>query len=105
MNKKGFDFYLEIENVKDEERFNNDNMIKEIQELIDTTPFPIKNVGFYENSGNLAVEGQVCRETKKEAEAEYTIFKEKLLRILKKYYTDVKIKGIDRMKLYFTTIR
>lgn len=105
MSKKGFDFDLEIENVKDEERFNNDNMIKEIQELIDTTPFPIKNVGFYENNGNLAVEGQVCRETKKEAEAEYTIFKGKLLRILKKYYTDVKIKGIDRMKLYFTTIR
>ena len=103
MSKKGFDFNLEIENVKDEERFNNDNMIKEIQELVDNTPFPIKAIGFYENSGNL--EGQVCRETKKEAEAEYTIFKEKLLRILKKYYTDIKIKGIDRMKLYFTTIR
>lgn len=103
MSKKGFDFDLEIENVKDDENFNNKIMIKEIQELIDTTPFPIKDVGFYENSGNLAVEGQVCRETKKEAEAEYAIFKEKLMRILKKYYT--KVKTIDRMKLYFTTIR
>ena len=78
-------------------------MIKDIQELVDTTPCSIKAVGFYENSGNLAVEGQVCRETKKEAEAEYTIFKEKLLRILRKYYQ--KIKAIDRMKLYFTTRR
>lgn len=102
MSRKGFDFNLEIENVKDDEKFNNETMIKEIQELVDTTPFPITVVGFYENSGNLAVEGQVCRETKKEAEAEYTIFKEKLMRILRNYYQ--KIKAIDRMKMYFTTI-
>ncbi len=102
MSKKGFDFNLEIENVKDDEKFNNDKMIKEIQELVDNTLFPIKEIGFYENTGNFAVEGQICRETKKEAEAEYTIFKEKLLRILKKYYQ--KIKAIDRMKLYFTKI-
>ena len=101
MTKQGTDFELEIENVKADEKFNNKTMIKEIQDLVDTTPFPIKNVGFYENSENLAIEGQVCRETKKEAEAEYTIFKEKLLRILKRYYT--KIKAIDRMKMYFTT--
>ena len=101
MSNKGFDFKLEIENVKDDEKFNNEIMIKEIQKLVDTTPFPIKAVGFYE-SGNLGVEGQICRQTKNEAEAEYTIFKEKLLRILKKYYK--KIKAIDRMKLYFTTI-
>lgn len=102
MGKKGFDFNLEIENVKDNEEFNNKTMIDEIQKLVDTTPFPIKQIGFYENSGNLAIEGQVVRLTKKEAEAEYTIFKEKLMRILKKYYT--KIKAIDRMKLYFTTL-
>ena len=52
MSKKGFDFNLEIENVKDDEKFNNEVMIKEIQKLVDTTPFPIKAVGFYENSGN-----------------------------------------------------
>ena len=102
MSRKGFNFNLEVENVKDDEKFNNEVMIKEIQELIDSTPFPIKAVGFYKNSGNLVVEGQVCRETKKEAEAEYTIFKEKLIRILRNYYQ--KIKAIDRMKMYFTTI-
>ena len=102
MSKKGFDFDLEIENVKEDENFKNQNFINEIQNLINTTPFPIKEVGFLEKTGNLAITGQVCRETKKEAEAEYTIFKEKLLRILRKYYK--KIKGIDRMKLYFTTI-
>lgn len=102
MSKKGFDFHLEVENVKEDEKFNNEKMIKEIQEIIDTTPFPITGIGFYEKSGNLAIEGQVARNTKKEAEAEYIIFKGKLLEVLKKYYT--KIKAIDRMKLYFTTI-
>lgn len=47
MSKKGFDFNLEIENVKDDEDFNNEVMIKEIQELVDTTSFLIKAVGFY----------------------------------------------------------
>ena len=84
------------------QKFNNEKMIKEIQEIIDTTPFPIKNIGFYEKSGNFAIEGQVVRNTKKEAEAEYTIFKGKLLEILKRYYE--KAKAIDRMKMYFTTI-
>lgn len=100
---KGFDFKLEIENVKDDEKFNNDKMIKEIQNLIDTTPFPINDVGFYEDNGNFAIDGQVVRYTKKEAQAEYTIFKEKLLRILKNYYKN--IKAIDRMILNFTTLK
>lgn len=99
---KGFEFDLEIENVKEDKNFNNKTMIKEIQDLIDNTIFPINNVGFYENSGNFAIEGKITRETKKEAEAEYTIFKSKLLRILKKYYKNAK--SIDRMKMYFTTI-
>lgn len=30
MSKKGFDFNLEIENVKDDEQFNNEVMIREI---------------------------------------------------------------------------
>ena len=102
MSKKGFDFSLEIENVKDDESFNNKTMIIELQELVDNTQFPINDFGFYENTGNLAITGQVVRNTKKEAEAEYTIFKEKLLYILKKYYK--KIKAIDRMKLYFETL-
>lgn len=102
MSKKGFDFTLEVENVKEDEKFNNEKMIKEIQEIIDTTPFPITEIGFYEDNGNFAIEGQVARNTKKECEAEYTIFKGKLMEVLKRYYT--KIKAIDRIKLYFTTI-
>lgn len=99
---KGFEFDLELVNVKEDEKFNNKTMIKEIQEFIDNTPFPINDVGFYENSGNFAIEGKITRQTKKEAEAEYIIFKSKLLRILKKYYDN--IKAVDRMKMYFTTI-
>lgn len=95
-------FQLEIENVKEDEKFNNKEMIQEIQNIIDTTPFPITDIGFYEKSGNFAIEGQVVRNTKKEAEAEYIIFKGKLLEVLKRYYA--KVKAIDRMKLYFTTI-
>ena len=102
MSRKGFDFTLEIEGVQKDKNFENKDFIKEIQDLIDSTPFPIKEVGFYEDNGNLVIDGQVCRNTKKEAEAEYTIFKEKLLRTLKQYYK--KAKPIDRMKLYFQTI-
>jgi len=103
MSKKGFDFRLEIENVKDDDEFNNNTaLIEEIKELFAQTPFPLDGAGFCEGTDNLIVSGQIVRETKKEAEAEYTIFKEKILRIIKKYYK--KIKGIDRMKLYFTTL-
>lgn len=104
MSKKGFDFKLEVENVKDDEEFNNNkSLIKEIKNLFSITPFPLDGAGFCENKEYLIISGQVCRETKKEAEAEYTIFKEKLLRIFKKYYKKIKLKDI--MKLYFTTLR
>ena len=103
MSKKGFDFRLEIEGVKDDDKFSkNTELLKEIKELFKITPFPLDGAGFDNDGEFLIVSGQVCRVTKKEAEAEYTIFKERLLRILKKYYK--KIKGIDRMKLYFTTL-
>lgn len=104
MNKKGFDFRLEVESVKDDEEFNNNKpLIKEIENLFSITPFPLDGAGFCENEEYLIISGQVCRETKKEAEAEYTIFKEKLLRIFKKYYKKIKLKDI--MKLYFTTLK
>ena len=101
MNKYGFDFDLELENVKDDSSLTQE-IGNEIQKVINETPFPIKNVGVYEKSNNLVIQGQVCKFTKKEAEAEYTIFKEKLHRVLKQYYKKVKL--IDRMKLYFKAV-
>ena len=103
MSEKGFNFRLEIEGVKDNDDFNNNiELLNEIKELFKLTPFPLDGAGFDDGGEFLIVSGQVCRYTKKEAEAEYTIFKEKLIRIIKKHYK--KIKAIDKMKLYFTTI-
>lgn len=102
MKKKGFDFALEMEDIKEDENFENQIFIDEIQKLIDITPFIINEVGFLERNGNLAIKGQIVRNTKKEAEAEYTIFKGNLIVLLKKYYKKVKL--IDLMKLYFETI-
>lgn len=98
--KYGFDFKLELENIKDDESLKQ-GIGMGIQEIINDTPFPITNVGVWNDTNNLAIEGQVCRFTRKEAEAEYTIFKEKLLIFLKHY--NKKVKLIDRMKLYFHT--
>lgn len=103
MSKKGFDFKLEIENVKDDDEFNNNKvLIEEIKELFRITPFPLDGAGFCENREFLVISGQVCRDSKKEAQAEYTIFKEKLLRIFKKYYKKIKLNDIFLM--YFTTL-
>lgn len=102
MSKKGFNFRLEIENVKDDDEFNNNKvLIEEIKELFGITPFPLVGAGFCENREFLVISGQVCRDSKKEAQAEYTIFKEKLLRIFKKYYKKIKLNDICLM--YFTT--
>ena len=103
MSKKGFDFRLRVENVKDDNEFNNNkDLINEIKELFKITPFPLDGAGFCENEEYLIISGQVVRQTKKEAQAEYTIFKERLLRIFKQYYK--KIKLIDVALMFFTTI-
>lgn len=101
--KKGFDFRLRVENVKDNDEFNNNaELLNEVKELFKITPFPLDGAGFCENEEFLIISGQVCRDSKKEAQAEYTIFKEKLLRIFKKYYKKVKL--TDVMLMFFTTL-
>ena len=103
MSKKGFNFRLEVENVKDDDEFNNNTeLLNEIKELFTITPFPLDGAGFYENREFLVISGQVCRDSKKEAQAEYTIFKERLLRIFKKYYKKIKLNDI--FVAYFTTL-
>lgn len=103
MSKKGFDFKLEVVNVKDDEEFNNNENLKtEIKNLFNETIFPIDGAGFIENREYLIITGQVVRDTKKEAKAEYIIFKEKLLRIFKKYYKKVKL--IDLVIINFETL-
>ena len=103
MSKKGFDFRLEIENIKDDDGFNNNTeLLNEIKNIFVETQFPIDGAGFYENREFLIISGQVCRLSKKEAQAEYTIFKEKLLRTFKKYYKKVKLNDI--FIAYFTTL-
>ena len=87
----GFNLYLEMI-----------NKINEIKKLFKETPFPLDGAGFCENREFLIISGQVCRDSKKEAQAEYTIFKEKLLRIFKRFYKKVRL--IDIFITYFTTL-
>ena len=96
MSRKGFDFKCEIENVRDDEEFNNNSELKnELKELLfKETPFYIDAAAFWTNRDFLIINGQVVRESRKEAQAEYTIFKEKLLRLFKKYYKKVKLNDI-----------
>lgn len=99
----GMDFTLECENVKETEIFQDQTFINDIQGIINAAVFPITNVGCYEDNGNFVIEGQIIKDTKKETEAEYTLFKATMLKGLKNYFP--KAKGIDRMKLYFTTTK
>lgn len=101
MSKKGFDFTIEFEGVKEDEKWRNGEYTQPIQDVINELTFPITNIGFYEDSGNFVLQGQIVRFTKKEAEAEYTLFKSKMERVLNKYGHK---KTIDRMKIYFQTI-
>lgn len=101
MKKKGFNFRFEVQNVKDDDEFNNNSqLIAEIQQLFNETPFPLDGAGFAEGEEFLMVFGQVYRDTMKEAKAEYTLFKAKLKRLFEKYYKKVKLN--DLFLAYFT---
>lgn len=58
MSKKGFNFRLEVENVKDNEEFNNNTkLIEEIKNLFANTPFPLDGAGFNKDRENLIISG------------------------------------------------
>ena len=99
MKKQGFDFTIEFVGVKETEEWANDDYTRPIQDAINETPFPIIEVGVYEDSGNFVLRGQIIRDTKKEAEAEYTLFKARMKKVLKNYGLK---ESIDRLKAYFT---
>ena len=99
--KKGMEFTIEFEGVQEDEKWADKNYTKPIQDAINETVFPIEEVGFYEDTGNFVMKGTIIKNTKKEVEAEHTLFKERMKRVLKNYGLK---KVIDRMKLYFDTI-
>lgn len=100
MSRKGIEFTIESEKSLNYEEFNkNSELINQLQRLVDEVGYGAQ-IGFTDDD-ILRCCGKIVSYTKKECEAEYTIFKEKYRRILEKHYG--KIKLIDRMKLYFTT--
>lgn len=101
MSKKGIEFTIEIEEINDYENFNNNKeLIDELKEFIQEVDYGAA-IGFSDDDV-LMFNGKIISYTKKECEAKYTLIKSEFVRILEKYYG--KIKPIDRMKLYFTTI-
>ena len=101
MSKKGIEFTIEIEEINDYEKFNNNKeLINELKEFIQEADYGAA-IGFSDDDV-LMFNGKIISYTKKECEAKYTLIKSEFVRILEKYYG--KIKPIDRMKLYFTTI-
>ena len=99
--KKGIEFTIEFEGVKENEIMINEKFIEPLLKALDETTIPLTNIGFYVDSGNFVIQGEIVKLTKKECEAEYTLFKERMKRVLKNYGLK---KAIDRMKLYFDTL-
>lgn len=99
--KKGMDFTIEFEGVKEDEKWEDVNYLKPIQDAINETRFEITEVGVYYDTKNLVIKGTIIKDTKKEVTAEFTLFKERMKKVLKSYGLK---KTIDRMKLHFDTI-
>lgn len=98
---KGMEFVIEFEGVQEDENWKDVNYTKPIQDAINVTMFPIEEVGFYEDTKNFVMRGTIIKDTKKEVTAEYTLFKEKMKKVLKSYGLK---KVIDKMKIHFDTI-
>lgn len=96
--KKGLEYHLEIENIKEDKNFEDENFIKSLQEFIDKFK-SVQEVGFLERNGNLAFKGQFIGYNKKELRAEYTLFKRDLKQFLYKYYKNFKF--IDSIIIVF----
>ena len=100
MSKKGIEFTIEVEQIDDYEKFNNnEELINELKDFINEVDYGAA-IGF-SNDNVLMFNGKLISYTKKECEAKYTLIKNEFVRILERYYG--KIKPIDRMKLYFIT--
>ena len=96
----GVQFTIEWDGVKQSDPiFHNVQFKSEVSKALDDSPFPINTVGYYEDTDNFVVEGEIIRETKKEVDAEFTLFVARMLRVLCKYYP--KAKNINRARVYF----
>lgn len=101
MSRKGIEFTIEVEQINDYEEFNNnEELINELKDFVNKIDYGAA-IGFNDNNV-LMFNGKIISFTKKECEAKYTLIKSEFVRILEEYYG--KIKPIDRMKLYFSTL-
>lgn len=99
--KNGLRFNLEIEEIKDQEKFDSNNkLIDELTQLVKIYNSHIE-IGFSEDNCLICL-GEIIRETKTECKAIYNDFKKNYKQIIKKYYGKVNI--VERMVLKFTKI-
>lgn len=98
--QNGVQFTIEWDNVKHSDPIFETLPFKDdLLETIHSTPFPIGSIGYYDDSDNFFIEGEIIRDTKQEVNAEFTIFVARMLKTLRKYYP--KAKNINRERVYF----
>lgn len=98
---KGIKFQLEIEEITDVEKFdNNTNLIKELTSFLKLYESHIE-IGFSEDNCLICV-GEILRNTKRECEYLLREFKKQYKQIIEKYYGKVNLKEV--LTMYFTRI-
>ena len=98
---KGIRFQLEIEEITDVEKFNNNaNLIKELTSFLKLYESHIE-IGFSEDNCLICV-GEILRNTVREYKYLYREFKKQYKQIIEKYYGKVNLDEV--MTLEFTRI-
>lgn len=97
MRRKKLEFVIISDKPIDYENFcKNDKLINTLNSMEELDKYYL-TIGC-DDENILKCRGFIISYTKKELEAEYTLFKNKYVRIMKEYYKDLKF--IDAMKLY-----
>lgn len=98
---KGIRYQLEIEEITDVEKFNNnENLIKELRLFLKSYDSHIE-IGFSEDNCLICV-GEILRNTNKECTYLYREFKKHYKHIIEKYYGKVNLNEV--MTMGFTRI-
>lgn len=96
----GMEFTIEWDNVKYfDPKFSDPEFADKLLDTLQDVNVEIGTTGYYEDSNNYFIEGEIIKDTKKEVNAEFTLFVEYMLRFFRQYFP--KAKNINRSRIYF----